>query len=193
MPTLYDDTGEALEGALAPDEAKALQDKFDTASKDLEDTKTRLAGLESKDMNFRRLEQMTETEKGKLSDKEKELMQRQEALEDQQKSFENKQTESYREYAFRTIVGTDKDLREAVEEKYKIIAGDAKTPEEIAERVQDALAMARRKHESINPIASIMGAGGTGPVRKDTNFADTARGKDLAAALGMNISKTDKK
>lgn len=186
MP-IYDENGEEMEGALPPDEAKALKEELEAKAQELKEKSERLQGLESKDMNFRRLEQMTEAEKSKLTEKETELMKRQEALEDQQRSFENKQIESIKEYAIKNLVGEDAELREKILEKYKSIAGEAKTPEEISERVADAFAMARRKNESINPLAAVMGVPGSAPKQKSGNFADTDAGKALAKELGMSF------
>lgn len=186
MAELYNADGELVEGALTPDEIQAIKDEKDALASEAAAIKERLSKLEAKDMNFRKLEQMTEEEKAKLSDKEKELMLRQEALETQQKEFTSKQIESSKNHVLTMLVGDDEETRAKVLKNYDRIKDEATSLEEISIKMNEAYSMTIGTQNIANPLSVAMGFnGGQAPKKESTRFADTERGKAIAKELGL--------
>ena len=87
-----------------PEEAKALQDQ-------LAESQARITKLENKDYNFRRLEEMTEAEKEKLTTQEIILQKKAEELDATQKNFTQQMRTDLKNDAFDKYVGDDEDLK----------------------------------------------------------------------------------
>lgn len=194
MAQLYDEEGNLIEGALTPDEVQALHDEKEALAQEAASVKERLSKLEAKDMNFRRLEQMTEDEKAKLSAQEMEIIKRQEALESEQRDFRNRQIDSYKNAAISALpIGDDAEMREKITKNYDRIKDEAVTPEEIARKMYEAYSMTIGTQNIANPLNVAMGFSGGQPPKSTSSkgFADSDEGKALAASLGMSIAKSN--
>lgn len=144
---------------------------------------------------YKKLADMSEAEKANLSDKEKELLERQEKLESDQREFATKQAESLkkevdarRARAFEKIVGTkDPELRKKLEDSFgKIVDSDkAQTDEEIAAVALSAFNMlgVPRPEGVRNAINESGGGSAGGAVEGD--FAETTGGKGLLSAMNL--------
>ena len=188
MAELYDAQGQIVEGALTVDEVKAIQDKAEAASKELEDARIKLTKLESKDMNFKKLREMTETERKQLSTKEIELMQRQEDLESKTQGFVETQISTHKDEALAVLAGDNKDLREKTLFHYERIKDEAVSREDIRRKMRDAFRLAQDSVVSGNdPFATAMGyTGGQAPNAKPADGDLSADQKDLTKKLGLS-------
>lgn len=191
----YDEEGNIVEGALSPDEAKALREENEARTREIEETKQRLAKLENKDFNFRKLENMTQEEIAKLSARELEVQKQMEALQEKTHEFTQKQIDAAKKSALSKLAGADQELQTRILSNYDRIKDEAVTEEEITNKMIEAYTLTTGSGPSVNPLAQAMGFSGMGlpPTEQDKSFADTERGKELAASLGMNIAKQDSK
>lgn len=172
---------------------------------ELEDAKKRLAGLENKDFNFKnlrtkKLAELAEEERAALTTREIELMQRQEAVEEQtrkvseeQEKFTKRMQEEYRDDAIAAIIGDDDEGRKRVLLQYDRLRDEAETKEDIRKKVRDAVRLSRDE-ESTNPLfRHAPNLGSESPRARARGFAETERGRSLAKSLGMSIAEEAKK
>lgn len=183
-----------IEGVLSPEEAQALRTEKEAHATELAAAKQRLVGLENKDYNFRKLESMTQEEINKLSATELEIKKDQEKLRADQEAFSQKQIESAKRSALNMVAAGDDELQAKILANYDRIKDEATTEEEIRNKMYEAYTLTTAIGPAENPLAQAMTfTGGKPPVNKTESFAETERGKDLAASLGMNIAKQEKK
>lgn len=175
--------GDPIEGILPPEEIKTLQSQ-------LEETKTKLSKLENKDFNFRKLEQMTEEEKGKLTATELSLKQQAEELENRQKSFQENFVKDVKNDLLTSMVGDDKDLREKIELNYNRIkdADKAQSRDEINALLRDAYAMSVGT-KFRNPVVSANNASGNPVVKSEKASGDFV---DFAKKFGLSEEDINK-
>lgn len=141
MPKYVDESGNEIEVQMPIDQLQAAAEVKAKLEAELEQTKQRLAGMENKDFNFRKLRSMSEEEMKKLSAREIELMKRQEDLEEKQRDFETRQIESSKREALRGYGIMDPETEAKVLANYDRIRDEAKTPEEVAAKMRDAVGM----------------------------------------------------
>jgi hypothetical protein len=159
---VYDVDGNPVEG-LVPltqvEEAKAeLQAKLD-------ETNASLAKLQNKDFNFRKLEQMTEEEKNKLSATELSLKQQQEKLEEDQKAFITSSVSDIKTDAISRLAGDDEELKKKIEYNFARLkdADTAKSRQEISSLMQEAYTLSTGSSRMPNPINAAVNHSGAGP------------------------------
>lgn len=192
MVTLYDEEGNAIEGALPPDEAKTLQEQINL--KEVELTK-----LKSKDNNFRALKDKTKQERDEIIskwDSEKQILMGEiEDLRvrvDGRDAITTEQVKTTKATILKEVAGNDEALQKEIQEQYDKI-GNPIDPVIIADQYEAAKLMVEKRRErinSVNPInAYTPSSYGTSPSKSKTSFADTSAGKSLAKELGLNISK----
>jgi chromosome segregation ATPase len=184
MPmTLYDEAGNAKE--VPTDEEIAAQ--LGERDKKLNEVTEKLAKLENKDFNFKRLKDMTEQEREKLSAIEVDLKQRQEKLEDEQRSFVERQVNEHKNDALNVLAGDDKDLREKIEFHFSRIKDEAVTREEINKKMREAATLATGHAPDTRPsqLSSAMGLSGAGMRAKPKDEEITPDLKDLGAKFGL--------
>jgi len=188
MAELYDSDGNLVEGALTADESRAIQEKADAAAKELETTKERLGKLENKDLNFKKLRDLTETERQELSAKDMELMKRQEKLEEDQKNFVSTQINSHMDDALAVLAGDDAKLREKTIFHYNRIKDEAVSREDVCRKMRDAYRLAKGDMSSgSDPFLGAVGySGGQAPRAKSDNKDFSSDEKDLAQRLGLS-------
>ncbi len=188
MAELYDADGTLLEGALTPDEAKAVKEAADAAKKEAEEIKAKLQKLENKDMNFKKFRDLNEEERTKLSSKEIELMQRQDKLEEEQKTFVGMQVASYKDEALAVLAGDNDDLRKKTLFHFDRIKDEAVSKAEIQRKMRDAYRLAK-DDSNINsdPFARAMAYSGEGQAPSNKGEKDLSNDvKELAKRLGLS-------
>ncbi|MEY2595073.1 MAG: hypothetical protein RI965_345 [Bacteroidota bacterium] len=182
MPiTAYDEFGKEIPELYTSDEAKALQTE-------LEETKQKLTKLENKDFNFRRLEQMTEEEKSKLSATEIALKQKQEQIEEEQKKFVESMVGERKNDIFNELAGGDEELLKKLEANFSRIkdSDNAKTASEIRAVAQEAFLLATGGRIRTNSFSSAVNVSGNSPSvsSKTSKISDELAG--LASNLGIS-------
>lgn len=147
---------------------------------------------------YKKLSEMSQEEKDKLSAAELQLQERQEKLEKDQADFQaqqleatKKETDSRRTGIFNKLVGSKPELVKKMEENWgkldKGLTEKATTPEEIEKLAGDAFNMLGAiKPDAVRAAVSTGGNGEAGNGAA-TDFSETAEGKALASALGVNI------
>jgi len=170
--------GEPISGILPPEEIKNLQAT-------LEETNKKLSKLENKEFNFRKLENMTEEQRAKLTDTELSLKRQQEELEEKQKSFEGAFVSDVKGDLLASLVGDDEELRKKVELNYSRIkdSDKAKSRAEIKTLINDAYAMSVGiKHR--NPIFNANNTSGS-------QSAKTVKPSDDLLELGKKFGLSE--
>lgn len=180
---VYDNDGNPVEGVLPPEEIKSLQEK-------LEETNQKLSKLEKKDFDYRRLENMTEAEKEKLSATELSLKKQQEELEDKQKTLETTFISDVKKDLISSLVGDDEELRKKIELNYDRLSDSskAKSREEIKALLNDAYVMSVGIKYS-NPILNANNVSGSVHVKSEKISEDI---KDFGKKLGLTEEDLEK-
>ena len=152
---------------------------------ELAETKEKLQKLENKDYNFKKLRDMNDEEKGKLSATELELKKKQEELEENQTKFQTTVIEGNKAEALAVLVGNDAEMKKKVLYNYDRIKGDAVTKEQINAKMREAHNMLGMAQSQVNPINQAVGfQGGAGGVSSG-NKTDKVDA-DLASKLGIS-------
>jgi len=165
MPTtLYDEEGNPIEGASTAEEVKAIQDEKALKEAELAEVKEKLSKLENKDFNFKKLRDMNKEEQEKLTAHEMELLQRQEKLEDDQKSFLQKQIESHKDEASAVLAGENEELRKKILFHYDRIKDEAMSRDEVYKKMREAATLAKGEGAvGVNPVLSGINIQGSPP------------------------------
>lgn len=185
MPNeFYDVDGNLVEGVVSPEDAAKVQ-------AELEEAKVQLAKLENKDLNFRRLESLTEAEKAKLSATELELKKKAEELEDKQKTFTEKFVGDIKGDELRRLTGSDEELKKKVEFNFARLkeADTAQSREEISKLMNEAYVMSVGRQPS-SPLNAAINQSGSGPIQtSNSTLAEELSG----VAKGLGVSEEDYK
>ncbi|KKQ99944.1 MAG: hypothetical protein UT24_C0020G0012 [Candidatus Woesebacteria bacterium GW2011_GWB1_39_12] len=171
----------------SPEEiAEALKTQLEEKEKVLVEKQAEIEKLKDKEFNFKRLRDMTEEELGRLSVVEKSLMQKQEKLEEESKSFASKVIESHKNDSLAVLVGDDADMKKKVLFHYERLKDEAVTKEEIASKMREAWLLAGGiKSFSTTPISGGLDSYYPSPTsfKKGTELTETQ--KELAKAMGI--------
>lgn len=203
MTQLFDSDQNPIEGALPPEEAKALQDKIteleakaskaDELSKTLKEKEDELTKYSKKDMNFQKLREKSEEEletfKSKMSEKEKlmltEIMDlRNERDAEAKKAFDEAKTE-----ILQALSGGDQELLKKIEMAEKELAGEALTANELEQRYRKAYILANGSAPRANPIFSGYAASYKDPTTVKKDFTDTPEGQELLTKNFPDLAK----
>ena len=178
---LYDAEGNAVTGVYLPDEVEPFK-------KELEEAKIKLTKLENKDYNFRKLQDMTEEERKKLSVTELELKKQQEKLEEEQQNFRNTVVAELKDDVLYSLVGDDKALRDKILYNFDRIKGS----EQVTKR-SELVAMMREARDMLggaskNPLTAAINYDGGPTPQKGATMGDDFLGM---ANKNFGISKDD--
>lgn len=175
---VFDNDGNPIEGVLPPEEIKSLQEK-------LEETNQKLSKLENKDFNFRKLEEMTEAEKEKLSSAELALKKQQEELEEKQRSFETSFITDVKNDLLSSMAGDDEELKKTIEANYNRLSdfASAKSREQIKSLLNDAYVMSVGAR-FVNPVLNANNVSGNSSVK-------TAKSSEGIVDIGKKLGLTD--
>ena len=177
------------EAAAAKAEAAAAKAETEALKAEKSKSDEELKKLKGKDMNFRRLESMTQDERDALTEKELELQKRSEALEDRQRNFEESNKNDWRNSAIERASRGDKEKAKAIIAALADVAGEDTDRTSIESRIAKAAKLAR-EDVSIDHVGNAFSFGGA-PHEKQAakTFDQTDAGADLAKRLGMNFGK----
>lgn len=170
---VYNAEGEPVEGVLTQAEADAAIAAKEAEWKvTLDETTEKLTKLENKDFNFKRLENMTEAEREKLSATELALKKDQEALQNQQSEFQKGFVSDIKNDVLDTLIGDDAELRAKVEANYARLKDSetASKRSEIKPLMEEALALSIGV-KSGNPLSRAMNASGSAPAKSDSKVS----------------------
>lgn len=154
MPKYFDEDGNEVEITSSLEELQADAAAKAAAEAELAKAKELLAKKEDKEMNWKRLNTMTEEEMKKLSTKEVEIMKRQEELEERQRTMDQRQRDTYKANALARFGVYDEETRTKVLANYDRIKDEDATEEQIAAKMRDAITIATGTSPSsrINPM-----------------------------------------
>lgn len=155
--------------------------------------------------NFKKVRDMSEKEKELYTEKELELLQRNEKLEEDRLAFEAKQTEFNGKQRSAIIDNLAKRFARGdaeIEKQIKINLGKldpaqvslAMTEAELTPHIESALNMTGTTLPANDPLREAHNfGGGNAPVEKTDDFSTTAEGKATASALGLQSAKVEVK
>lgn len=177
----------AAPGAVTQEELKQRDEQIAQLTKEL-------AGLKNKEFNFKRLRDMTEIEKEQLSGREKDIMARQEKLEEEQTTFRERVIAQNKNDVFAVLAGNDDELLKQIEFHYARLPEEAVTKDEIAKKAKDAYLLAnsgRGSSGASEQLARVMGSY-TPPNATRQNEGYTESQLALAKAFGITDEELKK-
>ena len=173
------------------DANKDKKEKLAQLEKEHSDTTEKLKKFENKDYNFKKLRDMNEEEKGKLTATEMELKKKQEELEENQSTFTKQIIESNKNEALAVLVGDDKKIRDKVLYNYDRIKGEAVTKEDINNKMRDAFNMVGLSSNQVNSLNQAVNYSGGAPISTPKTKA-TSEQIDLAKKMGLTEDEIKK-
>ena len=176
------------DGTKTPEEIAAeLQTQLVEKEKTNVELAERVKKLESKDMNFKKLRDMTEEELSRLSSFEKGLKEEQEKLGEETRAFASKVVESHKADALSVLAGSDEEMRKKVLHHYERLKDEAVTKEEIANKMREAwlLAGGSQNHGG-SSIAGGLGSYSPSPSKSQKGTELSESQKALAASMGIS-------
>lgn len=172
-----------------------LENNNTKTASELADTKER---LRQRGEEFKKLRDMTEEDKKKLTDNELNLLKRQEELDEKAKQLEDNQAKFIKDQRD-TIINKyvneyskgNKELAEKIRFNFDntLKAVDANDDASIAKKASSAFALV--KQESPDLVTSAINEGGRSDdsAINGNGFADSEAGKNLAASMGLSLGK----
>ena len=184
---------------------KAIEEKIDNPAeqeekkvdvealqKALEEKEAELNKLRQKDYNFKRLRDMTEEEKQKLSQAEIELKMNQEELEERMQTFTESAKKEKVDIALGRFAAGDKDLGDKIMHHFNRLKDEGDSQEAITRRMEDAYMLATGLNKgAVNPIHQSSGApSGYRMQQRSGGDSELTEGqKELARKLGIDPEK----
>jgi hypothetical protein len=163
--------------------------------KQIEDLQKELSGLKNKEFNYKKLRDMTEEEKNRLSTYEKELIDRQERLETQQNQFKDQVVQQHKTDAFAVFAGNNEELWKEMDFHFARLPEDAVTKDEIAKKAKDAYLLATGGKAPVGTpeqLSRVMGSYMAPDGGNKRNAELTQTQKDLAKNLGITEDELKK-
>lgn len=194
MPSYFDADGNEYDLPVEPEKlvetfesvgegAKALEEK----EAELVTAQEKLGKLENKDLNFKKLRDMSEEEKKTFTAKELEHKEEVERLQEEISGFKTSYHTNMFDKQIKTLVGDDEKLKIKVEEEYKALENlPSDTEAQVSEKLKRAFIMATGNSPSIDPYASTAGSlGGVAPkVEVKEGMSEDA--KEVGKKLGLS-------
>lgn len=193
MTTYYDEEGNPIEGVLSPEEVAALKEEKEKA---LQEKEAELEKLRNKDLNFKKLREMTEEEKAKLSATELALKAEQDRFREEQQSFYSGFVSDIKDDLLETIAGDDEDLRKSILANYDRIkdSDTARSRKEISAIMHEAAKLAGVTSGSkVSPLVRAANYSGRPIKAPEKSFSETEEGRSLAKELGLGFIKEEEK
>lgn len=162
--------------------------ELDAILKEKQELEAKLKAEQDKEKNFKNVRSKAE----EAEERARILEERLGAVENKFKQTEEltkKQQEERIESDLTEAVGDDEDLKKRVKFEYDQFSGTSLSHEE---KLNRALKLSR-EDDAPSPIAKAASVQGRGFIkRKDTDFGDTDKGKEVANLLGIQIDKPNK-
>jgi hypothetical protein len=175
---------------------------------DITERDTTIADLkknaEERGQQFKKFKEMNEAEKELLSEKEKEILQRQDALEEARQkdvadrdAFNKKVKDTTIANLANRLAKGDKDLAEQIKINLGKLSPEllskAQTEEELTPYVQDAFNMTGA-HSTGDPLREAINTDGLpAKVEGEKDFSTTKEGQDLGKAMGLSSFNSEAK
>ncbi len=182
---------------------EAENKEFVTTNTDLAKTVEDLkAHTKNQADNFKKLRDMSDAEKELYTEKELELMKRNEAIEEQQvlfkkeqDEFKQKQKDAIIENLVTKYAKGDKELASQIKinlgKLNPELINPAITEAELTPHVESAFNMLGIKQSPDALREANNYSGGVVEVKSENDFSNTQAGKELAGSMGLNIGKVD--
>ncbi len=179
VTTFYDRDSNEVKGVAA--------EKYQELLAKITETEKELSGLRNKDLNFEKFRQKTEAEKKEIvegmTQKERLLYEKIESLEQERTGEKVANLKKAADMVLQELAGSDESRRQAIEAQEKEFNGEAKTPEEKAERLRKAALLIDSYKPKINPLNSPIGTVYREPNVDDKRYTDTDAGRRKYAAM----------
>lgn len=202
MP-LYDESGNEVEGALAPDEVEIArqtaieQFKIDNPQNtEIAELQTELAKkneelkkFEDKDLNFKTLREAKEKAEKERDELTKSI---DEKLKDVETRITEKFTGDYLDDKIKDLSGGDAELEKKIRFHYDRIKDIATTKEEISKKLADAVAIVSQSTGNRVLNGRIISSAGVGPIKPKFSGDLKPEVKELAHKLGISDADIQK-
>jgi len=192
MPVYFDADGIEYDLPVEPDKLKetfeGIGENAKALSENVEKLKVAeeaLVKLQNKDLNFKKLRDMSDAEKEKFSVAELEHKGELEKLQEQITGLKDTSHTNIFDKQIKTLVGEDEKLKLKVEEEYKTIQLPSDTEAQVSEKLKRAYIMATGNSPSVDPYTSTAGSlGGVPPkLESKSNMSDDV--KELGKRMGL--------
>lgn len=185
---LYDSDGNAVEGALPPDEAKALLEEKEKL-KSLEEELTK---LKEKDFNFSNLRSQKEEAEKKIESIKAEFEQK---IEKTKKEVLEGVLKEHYDDALAGLADGDEELKKKIEQQYSRLSDNASTKAEIEKKLRDAwsLAQAPAASPAVGYAFSSAGSAPIKPASSSKKFSEEEKAfaRMMASSGGMKLDDAD--
>lgn len=187
-----DEEGNEIE-AVNKSELDALRTTIEEQNTRLEELQRKSEGESDKDKNFGALRKAKEKIESDKADLESRLAGLEEALKVDKDRASTALT-AHKNAVITRIANGDKEKQEKIEYYYNRFGGDAYSIEDIEQRIQDAVVLASKNKQTLDPINQAMGASGysgysSGSGAEKKSFADTPEGQAMAKRMKLKISE----
>jgi len=159
MPIIFDADGNEHEIPVEITDLKSTLESATQFQKQLSEKEEllktandQLEKLASKELNFKKLRDMSEAEKEKFSTTELSYKQQIEKLEEEVGSFKKSYHDNIFQKKVSSFVGSDATLKEKVEKEYENINMPSNTEQEVEEKIKRAYVLATGKSPSPSPM-----------------------------------------
>jgi hypothetical protein len=207
----YDADGEVVEGVLAPEAAKELQEKaegLEEQAKKTEELETtlkekeeELAKYSDKEFNFKKFRDAEEVKRKEMmegfSEKEKQRITEIDSLHKRVDESDERYFGAAKDQAIKQLAGDDEEMKTKLEDAVKESVGFLGKPKdagEVTARYQRAYELLTGTQKTVNPLNAFSPAGSQIQAKTGTSFVDTPNGKALIEEkFGKQLEQVKKK
>lgn len=198
---------EKANGGAAQEEAAAAaaangggsEEELSQEEKDkkIQDLESEVQRLREKETNFgqlrkKRLSELSQEERDKLSAKEQEIMARQDALDEKWEQFQKSNVDETIDVVLTSLVGADENMRKKIMHFYDELKGSSDNKDQIRQKLQRAYVLATTEAPKVNPLAAVMPMHApVGTQYEKPSFDQTERGKRVLTSLGGSYQFKD--
>ena len=176
---VFDDQGKEIELPIDTDQLKSFieekeklakeRGELESKNKTLEDEKIRLMEdlkkSNEKDLNFSKLRHATQAEKDEIlkefTAKERTLASKIADVENQLDDYRSRNFTAHKNRVLNSLAGNDKTLMAQIEDAAKSFAGEARSEEEVEQRLINGFTLVKGTRPTISPLSSYHPSAGT--------------------------------
>jgi alanyl-tRNA synthetase len=179
MAELYNEEGEKVEGALLPEEAQKLQEEMKAKDAELEK-------LQNKEFNFKKLRDMTDDERSKLTAAEMSIKEEQEKLRDEQSKVYTTLRDERKNDVVNALAGDDEELKKKILFNFDRIKDSEKalSKEDISQIAHEAYSMSTSNRGG-SPINRAVNHSGEAVEHKSSSSKISDDAKNVGRLLGL--------
>lgn len=105
------------------------------------------------------------------------------SIEEELNDYKNRNFQAHKNQILSQLAGSDDDLKKQIEDTAKSFAGEAKSEEELTQRLSNAYTILKGSRPTINPMNQFAPTGNNqdpyASRKKSGNFMDTPEGKEF--------------